>query len=145
MIYKGKNTGKEFEDQVIILLKQRNINFTQEKTLTNGKVRRKDKCVDIVLDDIGYKLELKTTTEKQGLDYSLYDDGKKHKIKFHQICNMTHLILEFRPNEARVLSKIEFLKLVMNHKKNSITYKDIKNIGKPLLEWLEGLSNDESV
>jgi hypothetical protein len=134
----GATTGKEFEDKIDLWLNNANITFYSDKTLSNGKRRQKDIKCDrrLIIDDIEVFIELKTTTEKQALDYSLYDDGRTHKIKFHQICKMDWLIVEFRPNKPIAITKDNFLFFAATHKKNSINYKNALEIGFEIEDFL---------
>lgn len=136
----GAVTGKQLEDKIDLWLNNANITFYSDKTISNGKRRQKDIKCDrrLIIDDKEVFVELKTTTEKQSLDYSLFNDGRIHKIKFHQICKMDYLILEFRPHLPIVLTKEQFLNFAANHKKNSINYKDALKIGFTIkdMEWI---------
>ena len=102
-----------------------------------GEDKKADRVVKIRFKEV--YIELKTTTECQGLDYSLYDDGSSHKIKFHQICVADYFILEYRPNKPVVVKKADFLNWAARQKKNSINYKDTQSIGFEIdnMEWLK--------
>lgn len=138
----GATTGAEFETKFNQWLHDANIEFYEDKTLSTGKRRRKDIKCDrrLIIDDKEVFVELKSTTSKQALDYRLYNDGLNHKIKFHQISKMNWLIVNYHDtNETYAITKKQFLWFTANHKKNSIAYKDVKEIGKVITgtEWLK--------
>jgi len=138
----GATEGKLFEEKFDAWCFKANIPFETDNILSPGKRRRKDLKCDRKLMVNGYDvyIELKTTTVKQSLDYSLYEDGISHKIKFHQIARCDWLILEFRPNKPIAISKMQFLGWACQQKKHSINYKDALSIGRVIddLEWLKG-------
>ena len=129
----GASYGDKFEQLFELWCDALKIPFRKEKTLSNSKRRHKDKSCDyeLILKDKSIFIELKTAQIKQSLDYSVYEDGRNHKIKFHQICKMDYLIIEWRSdkNVYVVISKKDFLKFAGANKKNSINYKDSLSIG----------------
>lgn len=139
----GATTGSIFEATIDKWANDAGIPYNNDTTLTNSKRRRKDLKSDriYIWNCKEIAVELKTTTEKQQLDYALYDDGRQHKIKWHQICKADYFIMEFRPNDPLLIKKTDFLKWACHQKKNSIGYKDALSIGEPItsMEWIKEL------
>lgn len=136
--------GDRFEQLFESMCDCSKIAFRKEKTLSNSKIRKRDKKCDyeLFLNDISVFVELKTAQIKQGIDYALYQDGKNHKLKFHQICKMDLLIIEWRLDENIIvaITKSDFLKWAATKNKNSFNYKDSLEMGMVItdLEFLKG-------
>jgi len=137
----GATTGAIFETKFNQWLHDAKIEFYEDNTLSTGKRRSKDIKCDrrCVVDGKDVFIELKSTTSKVNITYKLYDDGEQWKLKIHQIRKMDYLIVNYRDAETYVITKKQFLAFACSVKKNSISYKDIKKIGKVItdLEWLK--------
>lgn len=139
----GATTGKKFEQLIDTWLFNAGIRFESDETISTGGRRRKGIKCDrkLIIGDKEVYVELKTTTENQALDFRMYDDGRSHKLKFHQISRMDWLIIEFRPHMPIAIKKEDFLNWWANLKrtKNSIGYKDALSIGKVItdMEWVK--------
>ena len=139
----GASFGDTFEKLFAEWCDASKIAFRKEQTLSNSKRRHKDKMCDyeLIFKDKSIFIELKSAQIKQSLDYCLYEDGRNHKIKFHQICKMDYLIIEWRSedNIYIAITKNDFLKWAASKNKNSINYKDSLEIGQTIanLGWLK--------
>lgn len=139
----GSTSGDIFEKEVFTMLDALKIAYRKEKTLSNAKVRKKDKGCDIEILEPNVFIELKTKQDDQALSYDL--TGKKDvNLKNHQIKAMDYLVIQFRPNgkidapRMFVLSKVEFTIFAATHSKNSINLKDCIEYGKEItdMSWL---------
>jgi len=138
----GAVTGQAFEKEFDLWLNTANITFYSDDTLSTGKRRRKDIKCDrrLIIGDKEVFVELKSTTSKVNITYKLYNDGRQWKLKFHQIVKMDWLIINYHDvNETYAITKRGFLQFAASVKKNSISYKDVKNIGKIIegMEWIK--------
>jgi len=135
--------GDNFEELFFTWCDKVGIPFRKEKTLTNGKRRRKDKKVDTELfpKDNPVFVELKSRKITHQIDYRLFEDGKRHILKFHQICKMDWLIVEWRgdQNIYVAIKRNNFRQWAAKQQKNSFSYKDSLEMGEVIegVEWLE--------
>jgi hypothetical protein len=136
----GAVTGKAFEDKIDSWADAAGIPYKSDDTISSGGRRRKDLKCDrcYLINGKEVYVELKTTTEKASMDFSLYNDGKQHKIKYYQIHQMDYIIMCYRPNEPLLISKKGFILWACSVDKKSISYKDALKIGKRIndMEWL---------
>lgn len=135
--------GENFEQEVFTMLDDLKIAYRKEKTLSNAKVRKRDKGCDIEIIKPHVFIELKTKFDNQALSYDL--TGKKSvSLKNHQIKAMDFLLIQFRPNgkieqpRMFVLTKVEFVIFAATHSKNSINLSDCTEYGTEIkdLRWL---------
>jgi len=137
----GYYTGAEFEKVIIEQLSKEGFEPVKDKTLSDGKRRVKDLKADIQVNT-GHKLECKTTTDKQNLTFSMFENGRKVNIKFHQICAADYFVFKFRPNPTYIVKKTDFLIWWSNLPTNkngktkmSIIWKDVEKIGFELVDF----------
>ena len=106
----GATTGAIFETKFNQWLHDAKIEFYEDKTLSTGKRRSKDIKCDrrLIINDKEVFVELKSTTSNVNITYKLYNDGRQHKLKFHQICKMDWLIINYRDTETYAINKNDF-------------------------------------
>ena len=142
--YKSSATvGEEFQTKIENMLDSAKIPHRAEKTLSNSKIRKLDKKADyeVYPNDNPIYLEVKTSEHNKTVGYCLYQSSKKVWLKFHQICRMDWLVVEWRFEDENIMVKIskkDFLKFAGAHKKNSFNYKDSLEMGEVItdMEWL---------
>jgi len=142
----GSTEGEGFEQRVFTMLDALKIAYRKEKTLTNAKLRTKDKGCDLEIIEPHLFIELKTKFVDLPLSYDL-TGNKQRKLKNHQIKAMDYLLIEWRfrdgkPSRMFVLSKVEFVLFAATHRKNSINLKDCIEYGTEVkdMRWI----NDDS-
>ncbi len=136
--------GKEFENKIHTWLRNAKIPFKSDETISGSKRRQKDiKCDLEILLGSSIFIELKTVREEQPLSYNITMSGVSRHLKFHQICKMCYLIVEYRPNKPILITKEDLLRFIAFNKKNSLNYKDALKIGVEVedMKWLQNLKD----
>jgi len=137
----GSVTGKYFEDKIDKWIDDAKLAYRRDLTLDGTKRRKINKNSDreVFLGNKSIFIELKTIDCKNVLTYALWNDGKKHNIKFVQICTCDWFIFEFRPHKPIAIEKSDFLNWAARQKKNSINYKDALSIGFEIedMKWIK--------